>query len=118
MLDDIIDVFRDLLLVGHAFGDCVGSCRVDLLGQVEEEVEVTVFQVALFDIFVLADVLFQVFFGGLVSGDAREVRFFDDCELVVFGGTEGDLYQQEFWLEFSHVLAADNERRKGISWSI
>lgn len=73
MFDDIIDVLRHLLLVCHALGDGVGCCWVDFLGEVEKEVEVSVFEVALFDVFVLADVFFQVFFGGLVSGYGWEV---------------------------------------------
>ena len=106
-----------MLLVGHALGDGVGGCCIDLLGEVEEEVEVAVFQVALLDVFVLTNVLFQVFLRRLVSRDGWEVALFDDCELVVFGGSEGDLHEQELGLKVGHVFAADDKGREGVSWS-
>lgn len=118
MLDDIVDVFSHLLLTGYCFGDGVGSGRVDFLSQVQQEVEVSVFQAALLDVLVLTHVFLQVLLGRLVADHCWEVAFLDDGEFVVLGGSKCDLDQEEFGLELSGIFAADDEGRVGIGGSM
>ena len=84
MLDDIVDVLGDLFLVGDCLSDGVGCCWVDFLRQVQQEVEVAVFETALFHVFVLSRVFLEVLLSGLVADYGRELAFFDDREFVVF----------------------------------
>ena len=60
MFDDIVDMFCHLFFAGDCLSDGVGGCWVDFLCEVEEEVEVTVFETALFHVFVLSHVLLQI----------------------------------------------------------
>jgi sorbitol-specific phosphotransferase system component IIC len=91
VLDDIVNMLSDLLLAGHCLRNMVGCSRVDFLSQVEEEVEVSVFEAALLHVLVFAHVLLQVLLGRFVADHRRKVAFLYDGEFVVLGRTESDL---------------------------
>lgn len=90
MLDDIVDVLSHLLLIGYSLSDRVCCCRVNFLSQVEEEIEVSVFEAALLYVLVFAHIFLQILLGGLVTHHCWEVTFLDNGEFVVFGRTKGD----------------------------
>jgi len=111
VLHHVIDEALHLLLIGYAFGNGMDCGWIDLLGEIEQKVEISILESANFDVFISLHVLPELFLSRLVSNDRRELSFLDDCKFIVLGSTMSDLDQQKLRLELSDGLPSTNEGR-------
>ena len=117
ILDEVIDESLHLLLIHNALGDGVGSCWIDLLGQVQEEVEITIFYMALLYVLVSFHVLFHVLLRWLVSNQRGEFSLLNNWKFVVLCSSMCNFDQQKLRLKLSNCFPLTDKGRIRVSMS-